>query len=61
MPKPVSPVIVGLEQFEVYRGGPRAHQHWNEELPCLLVSDPAISAGVMCRWELSDEDRRAVA
>jgi hypothetical protein len=59
VPKPASPVIVGLEEFESYRGGPRAGQTWNDELPVLIVDDGNI--GIMCRWELSEADRVAVA
>jgi hypothetical protein len=59
MPKPASPIIVGLEEFESYRGGPRAGQTWNDEVPVLIVDDGQV--GIMCRWELSDADRTAVA
>jgi hypothetical protein len=61
MPKPATPVIQGLEHLETYKGGPRAGQTWNDELPCLIVQEPDGHSGIMCRWELTEEDRKAVA
>jgi hypothetical protein len=61
MPKPASPVIIGLEEFETFRGGPRIGQNWNDELPCLLVKERDGFSGILCRWELSDADRAAIA
>ena len=61
MPKPATPVIEGLEKYESFKGGPRAGQTWNDELPCLLIDERNGFKGLMCRWELSEDDRRKIA
>ena len=59
MPEPKSPVIVGLEKYEVTYGGPQAGQPQYLPLPALVSRD--ASRKVMSRWELTDAEREWIA
>jgi hypothetical protein len=55
--KPESPVVVGLEKHESFKGGPRAGQPQYMELPCLFTQD----GGIVSRWEPTEEERKWIA
>lgn len=55
--KPVSPVVPGLEPYEINFG---VDQPQYEPLPCLR-SSRATGYKVMSRWQPSDEERRQIA
>ncbi|HWR35989.1 MAG TPA: hypothetical protein VN622_08995 [Clostridia bacterium] len=55
--KAVSPVVIGLERHESFKGGPRAGQPQYLELPCLLTKD----GGVVSRWQPTPEERKWIA
>lgn len=54
--KPATPVVAGLEQFEIVFG---KGQPEYDQLPALVGSAPAQN--VVARWELTDEDRARIA
>lgn len=55
--KAVSPVVVGLEKHEAFKGGPRAGQPQFLELPILYSRD----GFVISRWEPTPEEREWIA
>jgi len=54
--KPSSPVIVGLEPYEIIFGEAQPEY---QPLPALRSAGPEIS--VMSRWELTPEEREMIA
>lgn len=55
--KPISPVVPGLEVYEQTFG---AGQPQYDPLPCLR-SDETNHYSVMSRWQLTPEERKAIA
>ena len=56
MPDPVSPVVPGLEPYEIVLA---KNQPEYRPLPILVGRRPLYSA--MARWQLTDEERRLIA